>query len=48
VAGFAAADADEPLAALAALIDRVIDERFAALKHLAHSRHQRWGLMASR
>jgi hypothetical protein len=36
VAGFAAADADEPLAALAALIDRVIDECLAALKCLAH------------
>src|SRR5438128_6449604 len=36
VAGFAAADADEPLAALAALVDRVIDECFAALKFLAH------------
>jgi hypothetical protein len=46
IAGFAAADADEPLAALAALVDRVIDESFAALKHLAHSRQiSRGGLM---
>jgi hypothetical protein len=37
VARFAAADADEPVAALATLVDRVIDECFAALKHLAHS-----------
>ena len=36
IAGFAAADADEPVAALAALVDRVIDECFAALKYLAH------------
>src|SRR5438132_1685304 len=36
VAGFAAADANEPVAALAALVDRVIDECFAALKFLAH------------
>ena len=47
VAGFAAADADEPLAALAALVDRVIDEGVAALKHLAHSRQiSGGGLMA--
>src|SRR6266852_7640669 len=44
VAGFAAADADEPLAALAALVDRVIDECFAALKCLAHQCQNRpWG-----
>src|ERR1700730_10777192 len=36
VAEFAAADADEPLAALAALVDRVINECLAALKCLAH------------
>ena len=34
----AAADADEPVAALAALVDRVIDQRFAALTRLAHTR----------
>jgi len=38
VARFAAADADEPLAALAAFVDRVIDECFAALKFLTHTR----------
>ena len=37
IARFAAADADEALAALAALVDRVIDECFATLKCLAHS-----------
>ena len=36
IAGFAAADADEPLAALAAFVDRVIDKCFAALKFLAY------------
>ena len=36
IARFAAADANEPVAALAALVDRVIDECFAALKCLAH------------
>src|SRR5579859_6546629 len=36
VARFAAADADEPFATLAALVDRVIDECFAALKFLAY------------
>jgi len=47
VAGFAAADADEPVTALAALVDRVIDECFAALKFLAHKRQiGRGGLMA--
>jgi hypothetical protein len=47
IAGFAAADADESLAAVAALVDRVIDEGFAALKHLAHScQIGRGGLMA--
>jgi len=38
VAGFTAADADEPVAALAALVDRVIGEGFAALKFLTHKR----------
>src|SRR6266480_944270 len=38
VARFAAADADEALAALAALVDRVIDECLTALKCLAHRR----------
>ena len=38
IAGFAAADADESFAALAALVDRVIDECFAALKFLAYQR----------
>jgi hypothetical protein len=38
IAGFAAADADKALAALATLVDRVIDECFAALKFLAHQR----------
>src|SRR2546427_591635 len=37
VAVFTAADANEPVAALAALVDRVIDEGFATLKCLAHS-----------
>src|SRR6202022_1573501 len=47
IAGFAAADADEPLAASATLVDRVIDECFAALKCLAHQcQIGRWGLMA--
>jgi hypothetical protein len=36
VAGFTAADADEPLAAAAAFVNGVSDERFAALKFLAH------------
>src|SRR4030088_1562296 len=36
VAGFAAADADEALVALAALVNRVIDEGCAALQFLAH------------
>jgi hypothetical protein len=46
-AGFAAADADEPVATLAALVDRVSDECLAALKCLAHScQIRRGGLMA--
>ena len=36
IARFAAADADEPVAALATLVDRVIDECFATLKCCAH------------
>jgi len=47
VAVFTAADANEPVAALAALVDGVIDEGFAALKRLAHScQIGRGGLMA--
>jgi hypothetical protein len=47
IAGFATADADESFAALAALVDRVIDECFAALKFLAYKRQiGRGGLMA--
>src|ERR1700682_2808472 len=47
IAGFATADADESFAALAALVDRVIDECCAALKFLAyHCQIGRGGLMA--
>src|SRR5258708_30292525 len=37
VTGFAAADADDPVAALAALVARVLEQHLAALKCLAHS-----------
>src|SRR5712692_729316 len=37
VAGFTATDADEPVAARAALVDRVRRQCFAALEYLAHS-----------